>query len=122
MKSITHLDATTIHFIDTGGHPEFQEVLSALLSGHSISMFLFKLHEKLKQRYQVQYASGDGTKSDPYVTSYTVEEVLFQSLATVACYGSDMTKADPIHSGSVALHACWHSQRSSLRRKQLRNH
>ena len=96
-------DATTIHFIDTGGQPEFQEILPALLSGHSISMFLFKLHEKLKQRYQVEYVSGDGTKSEPYVTSYTVEEVLFQSLATVACHGCDMTKADPIHSGSVAL-------------------
>ena len=41
-------DATTVHFIDTGGQPEFQEILPALLSGHSISMLLFKLHEKLK--------------------------------------------------------------------------
>ena len=96
-------DATTIHFIDTGGQPEFQEILPALLSGHSISMLLFKLHEKLKQRYQVEYVSRDGTTSEPYMATYTVEEVIFQSLATVACYGSDMTKADPIHSGSVAL-------------------
>ena len=96
-------DATTIHFIDTGGQPEFQEILPALLSGHSISMLLFKLHEKLKKRHQVKYVSRDGTTSEPYMTTYTVEEVIFQSLATVACYGSDMTKADPIHSGSVAL-------------------
>ena len=96
-------DATTIHFIDTGGQPEFQEILPALLSGHSISMLLFKLHEELKQRYRVEYVSGDGTKSDPYTASCTVEEVLFQSLATVACYGSDTTEADPTHSGSVAL-------------------
>ena len=96
-------DATTIHFIDTGGQPEFQELLPALLSGHSISMLLFKLHEKLNKRYQVEYVSGDGTTSEPYITTYTVKEVIFQSLATVACYGSDMTKADPIHSGSVAL-------------------
>ena len=44
-------DATTIHFIDTGGQPEFQEILPALLSGSCISMLLFKLHEELKQRY-----------------------------------------------------------------------
>ena len=94
-------DTTTIHFIDTGGQPEFQEILPALLSGHSISMLLFKLHEDLKQRYQVKYVSGDGTKSEPYIASCTVEDVLFQSLATVACYGSDMT--DPTQSGSVAL-------------------
>ena len=84
-------DATTIHFIDTGGHPQFQEILPALLSGHSISMLLFKLHEQLKKRYQVEYVSGDGT-SELYMTTYTVEEVIFQTLATVACYESDTTK------------------------------
>ena len=94
-------DSTTIHFIDAGGQPEFQEILPALLSGHSISILLFKLHEKLKQRYQVEYVSADGTKSVPYTASCTVEDVLFQSLATVACYGVDTT--DPTQSGSVAL-------------------
>ena len=94
-------DATVVHFIDTGGQPEFQEILPALLSGHSISILLFKLHEKLKQRYQVEYVSRDGTKSEPYTASCTVEDVLFQSLATVACYGSETT--DPTQSGSVAL-------------------
>ena len=89
-------DATVVHFIDTGGQPEFQEILPALLSGHSISILLFKLHEKLKQRYQVEYVSRDGTKSEPYTASCTVEDVLFQSLATVACYGSETT--DPTQS------------------------
>ena len=37
----------------------------------------------------------------PYTASCTVEDVLFQSLATVACYGLDTT--DPTQSGSVAL-------------------
>jgi len=96
-------DATTIRFIDAGGQPEFQEILPALLSGHSISIFLFKLHEELKQRYQVEYVIEDCTKSEPYMTSYTVEEVLFQSLATVACYGSGTTNTDPTHHNSVAL-------------------
>ena len=104
-------DATTIHFIDTGGQSEFQEVLPALLSGHSISMLLFKLHEKLKQRYQVEYVSQDGTKSQPYTASCTVEDVLFQSLATVACYGSDTT--DPTQFGSVALLVGTHKDRAT---------
>ena len=102
-------DATIIHFIDTGGQPEFQEVLPALLSCSCISMLVFKLHEELKQRYQVEYVSIDGTKSEPYMTSYTVEDVLLQSLATVACYGSDTTKPDPTHSSSGALVVGTHS-------------
>ena len=104
-------DSTTIHFIDTGGQPEFQEILPALLSGHSISMLLFKLHETLKQRYQVEYVSADGTKSVPYTASCTVEDVLFQSLATVACYGSDTT--DPTQFGSVALLVGTHKDRAT---------
>ena len=104
-------DATTVHFIDTGGQPEFQEILPALLSGHSISMLLFKLHEKLKLRYQVEYVSQDGTKSQPYTASCTVEDVLFQSLATVACYGSDTT--DPTLCGSVALLVGTHKDRAT---------
>ena len=106
-------DATTIHFIDTGGQPEFQEILPALLSGHSISMLLFKLHEKLNQRYQVEYVSEDGTKSEPYMTSYTVGDILLQSLATVACYGSDTTKPDPTQCGSVALLVGTHKDKAS---------
>ena len=106
-------DATIIHFIDTGGQPEFQEILPALLSGPCVSMFLFKLHEELKQRYQVEYVSRDGKKAEPYMTSYSVEDALFQSLATVACYGSDTTIADPTHSGSVALIVGTHSDLAS---------
>ena len=106
-------DATIIHFIDTGGQPEFQEILPALLSGSCISMFLFKLHKELKQRYLVEYVSGDGKNAEPYMTSYSVEDVLFQSLATVACYGSETTKADPTHSGSVALVVGTHSDLAS---------
>ena len=102
-------DATIIHFIDTGGQPEFQEILPALLSGPCVSMLLFKLNEQLKQRYPVEYVSRDGRKTEAYITSYSAEDVLFQSLATVACYGSDTTKADPTHSGSVALVVGTHS-------------
>ena len=66
-------------------------------------MFLFKLHEELKQRYQVEYVSEDCTKSEHYMTTSTVEDVLFQSLATIACYGSCTTNTDLTHPSSVAL-------------------
>ena len=98
------------------GQPEFQEILPALLSGHSISMLLFKLHEELKQRYQVEYVS---TRSEPYMTTSTVE-VLFQSLATIACYGSCTTNTDPTHPSSVALLVDTHKDLAAL--KQLRSH
>ena len=76
-------DSLTIYFTDTGGQPEFQEVLPALISGPSLFFLVFKLIDDLNQRYQVQFVSSSKT-SKPYVSSFTVKETLLQSLASIA--------------------------------------
>ena len=76
-------DSLTIYFTDTGGQPEFQEVLPALISGPSLFFLVFKLIDNLNQRYQVQFVSSSQT-SRPYESSFTVKEVLLQSLASIA--------------------------------------
>ena len=76
-------DSLTIYFTDTGGQPEFQEVLPALISGPSLFFLVFKLIDDLNQRYQVQFVSPS-QKSRPYVSSFTVKETLLQSLASIA--------------------------------------
>ena len=76
-------DSLTIYFTDTGGQPEFQEVLPALISGPSLFFVVFKLIDDLNQRYRVQFVSPS-QKSRPYVSSFTVKEVLLQSLASIA--------------------------------------
>ena len=76
-------DSLTIYFTDTGGQPEFQEVLPALISGPSLFFLVFKLIDNLNQRYRVQFVSSSQT-SRPYESSFTVKEVLFQSLASIA--------------------------------------
>ena len=76
-------DSLTIYFTDTGGQPEFQEVLPALISGPALFFLVFKLIDDLNQRYQVQFVSSS-QKSRPYVSSFTVKETLLQSLASIA--------------------------------------
>ena len=76
-------DSLTIYFTDTGGQPEFQEVLPALISGPSLFFVVFKLVDDLNQRYRVQFVSSSQT-SRPYESSFTVKEVLLQSLASIA--------------------------------------
>ena len=76
-------DSLTIYFTDTGGQPEFQEVLPALISGPALFFLVFKLIDDLNQRYQVQFVSPF-QKSRPYVSSFTVKETLLQSLASIA--------------------------------------
>ena len=77
-------DHAMIHIIDTGGQPEFHEMLPALITGPAINLLVFKLTEDLRSRYKVTYRSSSGD-SEPYLTSLTHEEVIFRSLASIAC-------------------------------------
>ena len=87
-------DSLTIYFTDTGGQPEFQELLPALISGPSLFFVVFKLIDDLNQMYRVQFVSSSQT-SRPYESSFTVKEVLLQSLASIAStcsYASSTSK------------------------------
>ena len=75
----------TIHLTDTAGQPEFQELLAALVAGPSVFFLVFKLTDSLNDQYVVEYVRPGAKKSKPYVSSYTVKEVLLQSLASIAC-------------------------------------
>ena len=77
-------DHTMLHIIDTGGQPEFHEILPALITGPAINLLVFKLTEDLRSRYKIIYRSPTG-ESKPYETSLTHEEVIFRSLASIAC-------------------------------------
>ena len=75
----------TFYVTDTGGQPEFQELLAALTAGPSIFFLVFKLPDGLNQKYTVQYVRPGSKNSKPYVSSFTVKEMLLQSLASIAC-------------------------------------
>ena len=75
---------TMLHIIDTGGQPEFHEILPALITGPAINLLVFKLTEDLRSRYEIIYRTSAGN-SNPYETSLTHEEVIFRSLASIAC-------------------------------------
>ena len=74
----------TIYLTDTGGQPEFQELLAALIAGPSVFFLVFDLTSDLNDKYVVEYVRP-GSKSQPYVSSFTMKEVLLQSLASIAC-------------------------------------
>ena len=75
----------TIYLTDTAGQPEFQELLAALVAGPSVFFLVFKLTDSLNDQYVVEYVRQGAKKSKPYVSSFTVKEVLLQSLASIAC-------------------------------------
>ncbi len=74
-----------LNIIDTGGQPEFLEVLPMLLVVPSINVQVFKLNEKLDERFVVEFVPRHGETTEPYVSSYTVEQALFQAMSCVGC-------------------------------------
>ena len=76
--------ALNLYFTDVGGQPEFQEVLPAIIAGPSIFFIVFKLPDRLDQKYRVQYVESVSKKSVAYESSFTVLESILQSLASIA--------------------------------------
>ena len=87
------LDGTIlINMVDTGGQPAFVEMLPALTISPALYLIFFRLNQELKKRYQVQYVSEDQENVQLGESSYTVEEVIFQALSSIACFSCTTPK------------------------------
>ena len=73
---------------DTGGQPEFMDMLPALTIGPALYLFFCKLIDDLQSLYTVSYLSPSGESTTPVQSTYTVEEVLLSALASVSCFKS----------------------------------
>ena len=74
----------TLYLTDTGGQPEFQELLPILVCGPSLFFLVFRLDLDLNSRYKVEYINSSGESIVPYESALTMQETLLQSLATIA--------------------------------------
>ena len=81
-----------LYFTDTGGQLVFQELLSALIAGPSVFFLVFKLNDRLDQKYQIEYVQSATKKMKPYVSRFTVKEALLQSLASISSTCSYMSQ------------------------------
>ena len=72
--------AHSIHLVDSGGQPQFHEVLSIFLPGLSGCIAVFKLSETLSSRGEVAYYDTGQLSNDPYDSTYSHEQVIRHSL------------------------------------------
>ena len=108
LKNIKHLfrDSALLKMEDTGGQPEFMDMLPALTIGPALYLLFCKLIDDLLSRYTVSYLDPtSGESSTPVESSYTVEEVLLTALASVSCFSSysaiSEVSEDEAHSSEV---------------------
>lgn len=78
-------DSLMIYFTDTGGQPEFHEILPALVAGPTVFLLAFSLRESLDSLYEVQYESSS-IDFEKYYNSFTVKEVLMGCLSSISCF------------------------------------
>ena len=94
------LDETLIYLIDSGGQPQFQELLPILVSGPSVFLLTFSLAIPLDAVFKVTFTDKDG-KREVYPTNMRVRDVLMQSLASIRCtcsyqtYGEERVEVKP---------------------------
>ena len=78
-------ESITIFFSDTGGQPEFHEVLPALVAGPTVFMLVFNLLKALDSLYKVEYESSHN-KYEMYESSFTLHDVLMKCLSSITSY------------------------------------
>ena len=83
MKSLSTskqpLRAHWMHFIDSGGQPQFLEILPAFIRNISLLLFLVKLSEELSDTPTVEYFSPDGKSYQLGVFPLSNEQLLLQA-------------------------------------------
>ena len=82
-------DTAFIRMEDTGGQPEFMDMLPALTIGPALYLLFCKLTDELQSTYKVSYLSPlSGECTTPVQSTYTVEEVFLTALSSIACLKS----------------------------------
>ena len=82
------LNTTWIHFLDSGGQPEFHNILPIFVPNTSVVLFVFKLTEGLDEKPMVEYYDKDGKRiGDPNKSYLTHREILEHCLKVFHAQG-----------------------------------
>ena len=87
-------DLTMINMTDVGGQPAFLDMLPALTIGPALYLLFFRLDQELRKHYPVRFLQDEKGEEIVLETSYCIEEVLYQCLASIACFSSP-SQANP---------------------------
>ena len=95
-------DLTMINMADVGGQPAFLDMLPALTIGPALYLLFFRLDQELQEHYPVCFLQDKKEAEVVLETSYCIEEVLYQCLASIACFSSHSQADAKVASMSTA--------------------
>ena len=79
-------DIILLIHIDTGGQAEFMDLHASLVQGPSFNLLYSRLVDHLDSQFKVHYTNEEGVSTEKEDSTMTVAEVLFQALASIACF------------------------------------
>ena len=71
---------------DTGGQAEFMDLHASLVQGPSFNLLYSRLVDHLDSQFKACYTNEEGASTEEEDSTMTVAEVLFQALASIACF------------------------------------
>ena len=78
-------DITLLQIIDTGGQPEFHEILPLLMTGPVLYLVFINLMRGLDEQYEIIYTQEKGIVSPfKYPSILTIKEMLLQLLTAIS--------------------------------------
>jgi adenylate kinase family enzyme len=76
---------------DTGGQAEFLDLHASLVAGPSFNLLFSRLVDDLDSMFKIYYTNEDGVSTEEEDSTMTVEEVMFQALASIACFSGSFS-------------------------------
>ena len=89
---------------DTGGQAEFLDLHASLVQGPSFNLLFSRLVDDLDSQFEVYYTNEEGMSTEKEDSIMTVEQVLFQSLSTIACYSGTFCDGEDTPSSGGDTH------------------
>ena len=94
-------DITLLQIIDTGGQPEFHEILPLLMTGPVLYLVFIKLTLGLNEQYEITYTQEKGTVSPiKYNSILTIKETLLQLLTAISSTSLSSDKSSALILGT----------------------
>ena len=93
LRSIKDIEkTTTLYIMDTGGQPEFHEIMPIILNGPALHLIFFNLAFDLDEPIPIRFCHQDGTDSTiTYMSSYTGKQMIFQLLSSLYYFSKSLS-------------------------------
>ena len=88
-------NVTTVYLMDTGGQPEFHEILPIILQGPSLHLLFFNISRDLQELIDIDYRETEGeTTLVSYKSNYNTQQLLHQLLSSLYCISKESAAID----------------------------